>query len=228
MVMFNTTAPLRPRRLYGIMHVLAVAPDGRLVAGADRSGRLVVGVPASPAPPRPLSLGATDAGVAAAVFTRNGRELLSYHQNGVIARWRLTGLFRGSTVLDTLMTANIKYPDQPVGDAQFSEDGRRLAVAFWGEMPRVWDVKDGGAVLNSAGTAEYLLNVNLSRDGSRLVTYYVSVGDVREADTVRLTNISHRAWEQRACSILSVPAKTPRDARTALERLCARARAGLH
>lgn len=196
----GNATPGRAHQLVGMTRVLAVAPDGRTLAGADSAGQLMLGELGAPVQLRPLSRGERDAAVVTAVFTRRGRELLSYHQDGTLVRWRLDGVWGGATVLDTLMTANRFWSTNlPVADAQFSGNGKRLAVSFWSELPLVWDVNDRAYVIAPGDRGLWSLYVGLSADGSKLVTYFRSA----EADSVQLTDLSSTAWKRQACSVLS-------------------------
>lgn len=195
---WDTRAKRGAGRVAGVTRVLALSPDGRRLAIEEEFGFLALANVDGTARRRLWGESGGRASVRAAVFTRGGRELLSFHENGVILRWRLQGPRPDSAVVDTVLNPSASATARFRVRAQFSADGRVIAIKPGNRPVIVWDIAAGTPLLTVADPSRLGARVALSGDGSRLV--------VGEDSTAYAIDLSLREWVLAACSILSAPA----------------------
>lgn len=198
----------RPRGL------LAVSPDGLLAtADAAANGLYLVDLAAGKPMRALIHDGALVSGAVAAVFTRGGRELLSFDGDGLVLRWRPARDGWRATVVDTVMGMRVHATTWQSSNAMFSADGHLLAVQVDDRPPFVWDLTRRG-LLTSAGTSGHMA---LSGDGSRLV-----LGN--DSAAAYAVDLSTTALVLAACSILVPDSEPVAPTRDRVERACRRRR----
>ncbi|HEU4562254.1 MAG TPA: WD40 repeat domain-containing protein, partial [Longimicrobium sp.] len=188
--------------------VLATSPEFDRIALAVGQETALHLMDVSRAPPRPLVVADSAFPALAAVFTNRGRELLSYHVNGVIVRWRLERDGPQGEVVDTVIRASPRVRQYTLSQATFSSDARFLAVNFGGQPPVVWDLARRGAFFPASGSPRGTGMIALNEDGSTLVVY--------QGSDSYAVDLRPHTWTRAACSILFI---TPDSALRTQERI---------
>ena len=106
--------------------------------------------------------------VTAVSFNRDGTQLASASLDKTVQLWEVTTAHRDLTGLEPLSPALI-HP-QPVHDAVFSPDGKRLVAVGESGMVIVWDVATRTQLYRLRGHREVVERVAFSRDGRWLAT----------------------------------------------------------
>ena len=77
---------------------------------------------------------------------------------------------------------------------EFSPDGRILAVAGWENVASLWDVRSGTQIGPRLTAGSRRANLDLSRDGRRMLTTYGNGQGV-------VWDVDAESWARRACSL---------------------------
>lgn len=151
---------IKPRafRFVGVT-ALAVAPDGSAAAAADATGAIRLLDPGSAAAKAQLKPAVGGPGVAALLFSGDGRSLLSASRSSALEVWR---------VADGIRTLALHGQEQPLRALASSADGSVLASG--GEETRVllWNGSTGRLQRELAGAADFIDAVGVSPDGQRI------------------------------------------------------------
>jgi WD40 repeat protein len=134
-------------------------PDGRLVAGADRSGVVKVWDPATGHELQTLRYGTLE--VSCVRFSPDGRRLATAGQDRLIHLW---------DVATSAETARLAGHELTICSIAWSPDGRMIASAARDHSVRVWDVENQGEARLLSGHTDVVRSVAWSPDGKLLAS----------------------------------------------------------
>ena len=142
--------------------VVALAPDGRLLASGGRDGRIRVWSNANPRNPEPLRiLAAGDGPIQALRFSGDGRLVFSGASNGVI---RIRDAASGACL------RTLSGHTGAVCTLAISRDGARLASGSDDRTIRIWDVASGACLQTCTGHTDRVNCVAFSTTGRQVVS----------------------------------------------------------
>jgi WD40 repeat protein/tRNA A-37 threonylcarbamoyl transferase component Bud32 len=143
---------------HGLVHALAIAPDGERVASVDASGDLQLWSPHDGALIAHRQLASTS--LFAVAFSPDGRELAVAGEDGVISRLAAN---------DLTTQSELRGHVGRVWGLAYSPNGTLLASAGEDMTARLWPLA-GGAARELRGHTQRVYSVAFSADGKRLVT----------------------------------------------------------
>jgi len=138
-------------------------PQGsqRIVTG-DSNGQVIVWVPGQDEPALVINAHESESGVASAVFSPDGRLILSASYDGTAKVWDAES---GQEV--RMLDNNSKFD---VYNARFSDDGSRIVTANEDKVARIWDAQSGNLLWELKGHTDYVLTAVFSHDGNFVYT----------------------------------------------------------
>jgi WD40 repeat protein len=136
-------------------------PQGsqRIVTG-DGSGQVIVWVPGQDEPA--LVINAHESGVTSAVFSPDGRLILSASYDGTTKVWDAES--------GQELRALDNNPDFDVYNARFSDDGSMIVTSNEDKVARIWDSQSGALLWELKGHTDYVLTAVFSHNGNFVYT----------------------------------------------------------